>query len=172
MPSVTLRQWRDTDLDPLAEMGADPEVMRFFPTTLSRDESAAMLERMRRKIDEQGWGWWAVDFDGELAGLTGLSVPRFDAPFMPCTEIAWRLRRKFWGRGLATLAARQAIAYGFKTLQLPEIVSFTARINQPSWKLMERLGFTRDEAGEFDHPLLPAGHPLQRHVLYRLKRSE
>jgi RimJ/RimL family protein N-acetyltransferase len=172
MPSVTLRQWRDADLEPLAEMSADPEVMRFFPKVLTREESADFMERIRRIIDQQGWGWWAVEVDGEFAGMTGLSVPRFALPFMPCTEIAWRLRREFWGRGIAIRAAREALAYGFGTLKLSEIVSFTAKINVPSWRLMERLGFSRDVAGDFDHPALPVGHPLRHHVLYRLKRDE
>ena len=170
--TLTLRQWNDSDLAPFAAMSADPEVMRFFLATLTTEQSAAMMERIRRTIDEQGWGWWAVEVDGEFAGLTGLSVPKIAAPFMPCTEIAWRFRREFWGRGVAIEAARKALSFGFETLNLTEIVSFTAAINVPSWKLMERIGFKRDVAGEFDHPALPEGHTLRRHVLYRLPRDQ
>ncbi len=171
MESLTLRQWVDSDLEPYAAMNADPEVMRFFPALLTTEESAASMERIRRAIAERGWGLWAVEVDGAFAGFTGLNTPTFSAPFMPCTEIGWRFRREFWGRGLALRAAREALAFGFDQLKLDEIVSFTATTNVRSWKLMERLGFRHDVAGDFDHPAIPEGHPLRRHVLYRLRRA-
>src|SRR5262249_22580617 len=147
-------------LIPYAAMNADPEVMRHFPSTLTAEESAASLERARRGIDLRGWGIWAVEVNGEFAGFTGLSVPGFEAPFMPCTEIGWRFRREFWGRGLATCAARGALHFGFETLKLLEVVSFTATMNIPSQRLMQRLGFERDVAGDFEHPSVPEGHPI------------
>jgi RimJ/RimL family protein N-acetyltransferase len=168
-PLVTLRQWREDDLDAFAEMNADPEVMRHLLAPLTRDEAAAALARIRGAIAERGWGLWAVEVDGELAGWTGLNPPTWTAPFTPCVEVGWRLRRKFWGRGIATTAAREAVRYGFEELKLPELVSFTVLANERSWRVMERLGFTRDLAGDFDHPLLAAGHPLRRHILYRKK---
>lgn len=169
MEHLILRQWQDSDLDRFAEMNADPEVMRYFPAVATREESAAALERLRRTIDERGWGFWAVEVDRVFAGFTGLNIPNFQAPFTPCTEIGWRFRREFWGRGLAQRAAREALRFGFETLKLAEIVSFTAEINTPSRRLMERLHFVRDEDGDFDHPAIPEGHELRRHVLYRLK---
>jgi RimJ/RimL family protein N-acetyltransferase len=168
-PHVTLRQWRDDDLDAFAEMNADPEVMRHMPAPLSREESLATLERLRAGIAERGWGLWAVDVEGELAGWTGLNSPTWTAHFTPCVEVGWRLRRKFWGRGIATAAARDAVRYGFEKLNLTELVSFTVLANERSWHVMERLGFTRDVADDFDHPRLPEGHALRRHILYRKK---
>jgi RimJ/RimL family protein N-acetyltransferase len=170
MEQLTLRQWRDSDLEPFAEMNADPEVMRYFPALLTKDESAASMERQRRAIDQRGWGLWAVDVDGVFAGFTGLNVPSFSAPFTPCTEIGWRFRREFWGRGLAYRAACEALAFGFESLNLPEIASFTAATNVRSRRLMERLKFERDADGDFEHPSIPEGHLLRHHVLYRLKR--
>ena len=170
-PVVLLRQWLDSDLVPYAAMNADPEVMRFFPASLTAEESAESMERLRRAIAKRGWGLWVVEVDGDFAGFTGLNEPTFAAPFMPCTEIGWRLRREFWGRGIAIRAAREALAFGFHHLHLAEIVSFTAATNVRSWRLMERLGFRRDVDGDFDHPALPEGHPLRRHVLYRLPSS-
>src|SRR6267378_5891286 len=126
MEQLILRQWRDSDLEPYAAMNADPEVMRHFPALLTKAESAASLERLRRAIDEHGWGLWAVDVDGMFAGFTGLNSPSFSAHFTPCTEIGWRFRRESWGRGLAYRAAREALLFGFDSLRLPEIVSFTA----------------------------------------------
>ncbi|HVZ63250.1 MAG TPA: GNAT family N-acetyltransferase [Lacunisphaera sp.] len=164
---ITLRQWRDDDLDPYAAMNADPAVMEHFPRLLDRAESAESLARQRALITERGWGLWVIDVNGAFVGFTGLAVPRFAAPFMPCVEIGWRLRREYWGRGLALAAAAAALAYGFERLHLPEIVSFTAASNQRSRRLMDRLGFARDEAGDFLHPNLPPESPLRHHVLYR-----
>lgn len=171
MPTVLLRQWRESDLDSYAAMNADPEVMRYFPARWSWAESEASLQRMRRAIDERGWGLWAVEVDGTWAGLTGLNTPTFTAPFTPCVEIGWRYRREFWGRGVAFQAAQQALAYGFETLRLDEIVAFTAAGNLRSRRLMERLGFHHDAGQDFEHPFIPAGHALRCHVLYRLSAS-
>ena len=168
---LILRQWRDSDLEPYAAMNADPEVMRHFPALLTKEETAASLERQRRAIDERGWGLWAVEVDGVFAGFTGLNVPSFSAHFTPCTEIGWRFRREFWGRGLACRAAREALRFGFESLKLAEIVAFTAAINDRSRRLMERLRFERDAGGDFDHPSIPQGHVLRRHVLYRIRPS-
>ena len=169
MERILLRQWKDSDLEPFAAMNADPEVMRHFPALRSRAETAASLEKLRRAIDERGWGLWAVDVDGTFAGLTGLNVPDFDAHFTPCTEIGWRFRREFWGRNVAYRAACAALSFGFESLQLSEIVGFTVPANLRSRRLMERLGFQRDPTEDFDHPALPEGHPIRPHVLYRTR---
>jgi RimJ/RimL family protein N-acetyltransferase len=166
---VTLRQWRDSDLVPYCEMNADPEVMEFFPRTLSPSESEGFMRRCRAGLADRGWGLWAVDVGGEFAGFTGLSRPGFTAHFTPCVEIGWRLHRKFWGRSIAYEAALAAQAVAFEHLMLPELVSFTATQNIRSRRLMERLGFARSEEEDFLHPLLPRGSPLLRHVLYRRK---
>jgi len=167
LPRCFLRQWRHTDLARFAEMNADPDVMKFFPATLTAEESSVALERARSDIDRRGWGLWAVEVDGAFAGFTGLAEPRFSAPFTPCVEIGWRFRREYWGRGVAIAAARAAESFAFQNLRLAELVSFTAAINSPSRRLMERLGFSRDEADDFLHPSLPDNSPLRLHVLYR-----
>jgi RimJ/RimL family protein N-acetyltransferase len=167
---LVLRQWREEDLQPFAELNADPEVMRYFLAPLTREQSDEAAQRATRLIDEQGWGWWAVEAVGRapFIGFVGLSVPRFQAHFTPAVEVGWRLAREYWGHGYATEAARTAVTFGFDELGLAEIVSFTAIANEPSRRVMERLGMTHAEADDFDHPSLPDGHPLQRHVLYRL----
>jgi RimJ/RimL family protein N-acetyltransferase len=168
---LVLRQWKEADLEPYAAMNADPEVMRYFPAPLTREETAASLERLRRAIDERGWGLWAVEVNGMFAGFTGLNSPSFSAHFTPCIEISWRFRREFWGRGLASRAAREALRFGFDSLKLAEIVAFTATTNLRSRKLIERLGFERDVGADFAHPSIPEGHVLRRHVLYRLRAA-
>lgn len=171
MPDVRLRPWTDADLDPFAALSADPEVMRYFPSTLSREQAGEVMQRFREGVDRRGWGFWAVEVDGEFAGLTGLAEPRFEAHFTPCVEIGWRFARKFWGRGLAFAAARQAEDYAFSVLKLDALVSFTAVTNTPSRRLMDRLGFRYDPAGDFQHPNVPENHPLRPHVLYRKGRQ-
>ena len=170
---LLLRQWRDNDLDPFAALNADPIVMEHFPARLTRAESDAMVERIEAGFRTRGFGNWAVEVPGvaDFIGYVGLSVPSYDTPFMPAVEIGWRLDHRYWGRGYATEAARAALAFGFREAALSEIVSFTVPANVRSWRVMERLGMTRDPADDFDHPMLPPAHPLRRHVLYRLSRS-
>jgi RimJ/RimL family protein N-acetyltransferase len=170
---LVLRPLRDADLEPFAALNADPQVMQFFPKPLTRAESDAVAGRMREHLARHGFGFWAVEAPGvaELVGAVGLLVPSFEAPFTPCVEVGWRLARDYWGRGYATEAASAALAFGFDRLGLDEIVSFTVPANLPSRRVMERLGMTRSPADDFEHPFLPAGHPLCHHVLYRLSRS-
>lgn len=170
---LLLRPWRDEDLPAFAALNGDPEVMEFMPRLLSRAESDAFADRIRRRIEAEGWGLWALDVPGvaPFAGYVGLSVPSFEAPFTPSVEIGWRLARACWGRGYATEAARLAVDHGFCALGLEEIVSFTYEGNMRSRAVMQRLGMRHDASGDFDHPALP-GHWLQRHVLYRLPRPD
>lgn len=168
---LLLRGWRDSDLDPFAALNADAETMRFFPAPLTRKESDALAERWRSGLEAEGWGLWAVEAPGtaDFVGCVGLARPSFEAHFTPAVEVGWRLARSHWGKGYATEAARAALAHGFGALGLEEIVSFTSRRNEPSIRVMERIGMTRDPADDFDHPRLPAGHPLRPHVLYRAR---
>lgn len=169
---LVLRGWLHADRKPFAAMNADPEVMRHFPSTLSKAASDRLVNAIAEGWAEHGFGLWAVERleDGRFLGFTGLSRPAFDAPFMPAVEVGWRLVRDAWGRGYATEAALAAVAFGFESLGLDEIVSFTAPANERSRRVMERLGMTHDPDDDFDHPKLPEDHPLRRHVLYRLSR--
>jgi len=169
---LLLRPWRDEDLAPFAALNADPVVREHFPSTLSREESDASARRLRAEIDRNGYGPWAVEVPGlaPFVGVIGLAVPAFEAPFTPCVEIAWRLARAAWGRGFATEGARAAAAFAFDQLQLEEIVAMTTPANRRSRRVMEKLGMRHDPSDDFDHPLLPPGSPLRRHVLYRLRR--
>jgi RimJ/RimL family protein N-acetyltransferase len=166
-----LRRWRPEDLAPFAALNADPLVMEFFPSVLSARESDALAARIEADMSEHGWGLWAVEIPGvtAFAGYIGLAKPRLEAPFTPCIEIGWRLAHEHWGHGYATEGARAAVSFGFDRLKLEEIVSFTVPANARSRRVMERLGMVRNPADDFDHPGLPAGHTLRRHVLYRMK---
>jgi RimJ/RimL family protein N-acetyltransferase len=169
---LVLRGWRDADLAPFAGLNADPSVMRHFPALLSEEESATASGRIRALFREQGFGLWAVEVKGEapFAGFVGLHRPGFQAHFTPCVEIGWRLAERFWNRGLATEAARAALAFGFGTLGFDEIVAMAVVGNRPSRRVMDKIGMTHDASDDFDHPLIAEGHPLRRHVLYRVRR--
>jgi RimJ/RimL family protein N-acetyltransferase len=145
--------------------------MRHFPATLTRAESDAFADLIERGFETNGdWGLWALERKdtGAFIGFTGLAPVSFAAPFAPAVEIGWRLARPAWGHGYATEAARAAVGVAFDELGLDGLVSFTAPANVRSRAVMERLGMTRDPAEDFDHPRVPAGSPLRRHVLYRL----
>ena len=170
---LLMRQWRDSDREPFAALNADPAVMAHFLAPQTREQSDALIDRNSPEIEGRGWGLWALEVrdTGEFIGFTGLSVPSFEAHFMPAVEIGWRLAKGAWGNGYATEAARAALAHGFGPAGLAEIVSFTTTTNLPSQRVMQRIGMTLDEADDFDHVRLPDGHPLQRHVLYRINRA-
>ncbi len=171
-PRLRLRAWRDADLEPFAALNADPRVMEFCPASMTRAESDAMADKIRSLMSERGWGFWAVEIKegASFAGFVGLHIPNVSLPFSPCVEVGWRLAAAHWSKGYATEAARAAIGFGFGTLGLEEIVSFTAAGNARSRRTMERLGLC-NHGQVFEHPTLPEAHPLRRHVLYRLHRS-
>jgi ribosomal-protein-alanine N-acetyltransferase len=173
-PRLILRRWHDEDLPAYAALNADPRVMEHFAKPLTRQESDESAARIRAHFDRHGFGLWAVEVRGgaPFVGAVGLAVPRFDAHFTPCVEIGWRLAHEHWGRGYATEAADAALHYGFTAIGLKEIVSFTTVGNERSRRVMEKLGMTHSPADDFDHPMLPEGHRLRRHVLYRMRRSE
>lgn len=169
---VLLRAWRPDDAAPFAALNADPVAMEYFPSTLSRAESDAMIERLQAGLASRGWGSWCLDIDGQCAGFVGLAVPSFEAHFTPCVEIGWRLAPAHWGHGYVTEAAQCVLDLAFGSLALAEIVSFTVAGNWRSRRVMERLGMQHDAVDDFDHPRITAGHPLQRHVLYRVRRDQ
>ncbi len=168
---LVLRGWREEDLGAFAALNADPRVMEFMPKRLARAESDAFVGRIRTHFAEHGFGLWAVEVPGvaPFVGFTGLQVARFEAHFTPCVEVGWRLAYEHWGRGYAPEAAREALRHGFEVAGLDEIVSFTSVGNERSRRVMEKIGMARDLADDFDHPRLPEGHPLRRHVLYRIR---
>lgn len=168
---LLLRRWRASDHEPFAALNADPEVMEHFPNLLAREQSDRLVERIEAEFEHRGHGLWALETreGGEFIGFTGLAAVPFEAGFTPAVEIGWRLARPAWRHGYATEAARAALAFGFDELALEEIVSFAVPGNARSRAVMERIGMERDPAGDFDHPGLPVGHPLSRHVLYRIQ---
>ena len=170
---LILRPWRHSDREPFARLNADPRVMEFLPAILTREESDRLADRIENHFREHGFGLYAAELRDESSfiGFIGLAIPSFEAAFTPCVEIGWRLSAEHWGKGLATEGARAAVSEAFDNLKLQELVSFTVTENFRSRRVMEKIGMRHDPADDFDHPSLPAGHPLRRHVLYRLSRT-
>lgn len=167
---LLLRRWTAADREPFAAINGDPEVTRYLMGPIGRAASDAIVERIEAGFARNGFGFWAVEYVGvaPLIGMVGLSRPTFKAPFTPCVEIGWRLARRYWRQGLASEAARAALAFGFEVAGLREIVAFTAASNEPSQALMRHLGMRRDLEGDFAMPMVPEGHPLRPHRLFRL----
>jgi RimJ/RimL family protein N-acetyltransferase len=167
---LVLRGWTDADKAPFAAMNADRRVMELFPSVLTADESDALIARTMEAFREVGFGLWAAERrrDRALLGFVGLAAPAWEAAFTPCVEIGWRLAFDAWGEGYATEAGRAVLEFAFERLGLTQVVSFATVGNRRSRAVMERLGMSHDAADDFDHPRLATGHPLRRHVLYRL----
>ena len=172
-PRLILRPARDSDRAPYAEMNADPEVMTYFASTMTPEESDASLARFQAAYDRDGFGFLVAELrsTGAFAGIIGAQTMRDAVPNLPqpAVEIGWRLPRAFHGQGLATEGARATVEFCFNQLNLPEVVAITALGNQPSRHVMEKLGMTYRPDLDFNHPRMPAGHPHHRHALYQLQ---
>jgi RimJ/RimL family protein N-acetyltransferase len=164
-----LRRLTPEDREPFARLNADSQVMEHFPAQLSPTEAAAFQQKIDAHFATRGFGFWAVSprASSELLGMVGLGVVEFEAAFTPCIEVGWRLFPAHWGRGIAQEAAQACLDFAFARLQLEEVFAFTAVTNHRSQRLMQRLGM--QPAGEFLHPAL-AGHALERHLLYRIRK--
>ena len=174
---LILRQWFEDDLESFARLNADPKVREFFPGILTQKESDDSVKLMSDHIDRLNWGFWAASLleTNEFIGFIGLEDVYFKAPFnesTPAVEIGWRLAFNYWGKGYATEGAKAALKYGFETLHLPKIVSFTTIKNIRSRHVMEKIGMHHSEVDDFDHPKLPEGHRLKKHVLYQLEAQK
>jgi RimJ/RimL family protein N-acetyltransferase len=169
---LILRDWRDADLEPWIAMNCDPRVTEFFAKSYTRELSESAAATMREQLNRNGHGWWAVEVRGgpSFAGVIALQEVPFQAPFTPANEIGWRFAFDNWGRGYATEGARAALDFAFNELSWREVVAFTAATNVRSQRVMERLGMTHQPIDDFDHPKIEPGHPLRRHVLYRIRR--
>ncbi|MBA2726951.1 MAG: GNAT family N-acetyltransferase [Parachlamydiaceae bacterium] len=173
---LILRPWQERDLKPFAKLNADPQVREFFPGLLTSQESDHAVKIMSDHIEKYGWGFWAVSLiqTDEFIGMIGLEDVHFTAHFTttPAVEIGWRLAAEYWGKGYATEGALASLNFGFKELELPEIVAFTAVQNMRSRHVMEKIGMHHDQKDDFDHPKTPEGHPARRQVLYRIDTHE
>jgi RimJ/RimL family protein N-acetyltransferase len=170
---LVLRPFNDVDRPAFFELNTHPSVVELLGSSPSRAESDAMVDRFSAEMAREGWGFWAVEMAGgaPFIGMVGLHRMSPAMPIAPGIEIGWRLHPDHWSHGYATEAAAASLDYGFGQAGLREIVAFTTTVNDRSQAVMERIGMVRDVDGDFDHPLLPEGSPLRRHVLYRIMSS-
>lgn len=159
------RAWSAEDLPRMAAINADPEVMRFFPATVTEQQTQDFITRMQVMFQEKGYCYYAVDekAGGNLIGFIGLFWQTYEAPFTPATDIGWRLAKKFWGKGYATEGAARCLRHAFDELRLDRVVATAPSVNQPSVHVMEKIGLQK--LGEFIHPRL-AGNPRLEHCVY------
>jgi RimJ/RimL family protein N-acetyltransferase len=164
-PRLRLRRWHDDDLAPMAEIQADPEVMRWVGDGSPRDleQTAEDVERWEDEWDDEGFGLFAVELlsSGELAGFTGLSVPLFLPEILPAVEIGWRLGSPFWGQGYASEAAAAVLDFAAHDRNLDRLVSVHAIGNTASENVMRKLGMTPQR--ETTHPR--SGRPLRVYAI-------
>ena len=167
-----LRRWLDSDLKPFSYLNRDPEVMKYYPKTLSDLETLEMVRRIKHHFEKNDFGLFAVESKGtgEFIGYTGFLIPTFQSFFTPCVEIGWKFKKECWGRGFATEAANACLNYGFETLKFEKIVSFTSALNINSEKVMKRIGMKY--VTDFDHPQIEINSPLCRHVLYQIDNGK
>lgn len=169
---LLMRRWRESDREPFAELNGDPQTLVYFPDTLTRQASDAMIDQIEASFDARGYGPWALEVKstGRFIGFTGLSPMPDDIPGAGGVEIGWRLARAAWHHGYATEAARAAMTVAFGVLGLTELWSTTAVLNEPSQAVMRRIGMT--EVARYDHPRIADGHPLRPHVAYHLAHRQ
>jgi RimJ/RimL family protein N-acetyltransferase len=173
---LLLRPWREEDLAPFAEMNADPRVRQYFAGTLTREESDREAGYICDEFARNGYTFFAAEdrATGEFHGFIGLAQLNIDIPGVPprAVEIGWRLKHASWNRGLATEGARAALTHALHTLRLPTVYAYTAVQNQPSRNVMEKLGLTYQPSLDFDHPRVPEGNPIRRHVIYSISNPQ
>jgi RimJ/RimL family protein N-acetyltransferase len=169
---LIMRRWRDSDREPFAELNGDAETMQFFPSTMDRAASDALVDRIEASFERQGFGLWALEVaaTGRFIGFTGLNPMPDGVPGAGGMEVGWRLRKDAWHHGYATEAARAALGVAFDGAGLDEIWSMTAILNEPSQAVMRRIGLTQH--GFFEHPSVPEGSPIRPHVVYRIARAD
>ncbi|MFG2329508.1 GNAT family N-acetyltransferase [Streptomyces sp. NPDC048604] len=164
-PRLLLRRWTDDDLVPMAEINADPEVMRWIGggAVWDLEETAEGIERWEEEWDEEGFGLFAVELigSGELIGFAGLSVPEFLPEVLPAVEIGWRLGRPFWGQGYASEAAHAALEFALQDRGLDRVISIAHVGNTASENVMRKLGMVLER--ETTHPVF--GVPLRVHAI-------
>lgn len=170
---LRLRQWKDSDYPVFAEINSDEEVMKYYPNVMTESESNEMANKICSLIASRGWGFWAVEekISGKFIGFVGLHEPTYDLPVTPCVEIGWRLGRNYWGKGYATEAAKEVLNFAFEGLGLNVVYSFASIQNVKSWSVMRRLNM-ENTGDNFGHPIIPEGHELREHVLYRITKAQ
>jgi RimJ/RimL family protein N-acetyltransferase len=169
---LKLRAWRDGDREPLHALCNDREVMEFLGPPLDMAAVDAAIARQRGFQDQHGYCYWAVErkSDQRMLGFCGIMPGPVGVPHAGSPDIGWRLARDAWGQGYAREAAQSTLDWSWTHITDERIWAITVPANRRSWGLMERLGMVRMEDGDFDHPNVPDGSPIKRHISYYIDR--
>lgn len=166
---LVLRSWKEEDIPAFVRINKDEQVMEYFLNKLTYEETLEFYNRIQKELDACGYGLYAVEKknDHTFIGYVGFHEVTFEVDFAPATEIGWRLSAENWNKGYATEAASACLEYAQKHLKLKEVYSFTSLPNKRSQRVMQKIGMSKIK--EFNHPLVPTGHYLCRHVLYKIE---
>lgn len=169
---LILRPWHWDDLPELLEICSDPRVMATIGPLQDEAQVKAAMARQQADQAQYGYCYWAMELraTAQLIGFCGLEMQRAPMPIAGQTDIGWRLAHVRWGQGYAREAAITCLAWAWTHTTLDQIVAITTPANTRSWGLMERIGMRRVAEADFDHPDLPPGDPLRRHIFYRIDR--
>jgi RimJ/RimL family protein N-acetyltransferase len=168
---LILRTWSKEDIAPFAAMCADNEVMRYFPATLSFQETENLVNRFQERYEQDGYTYYVVEIKetGEFIGFCGMLMQTYESPFTPNVDIGWRLKKAAWGKGYATEAARACLVLAKETLGLKTIISVASQNNTPSINVMQKIGM--EKVGEFEHPALKDTPELNPCLVYKISLS-
>jgi ribosomal-protein-alanine N-acetyltransferase len=169
---LILRQWKEEDLITYAKITSSKEVMRYFPKTLTTEQSNTAARKFMKLVEERSWGFLAVEekSSGKFIGYAGLHAPQSKFPFSPCVEIAWRMADKYWENGYVLEAGEKIIAYAFEIIGLEELVYFSSLQNVKGEKVVKVLGMKKEDKN-FNHPFVKVEHKLSEHYLYTIKKQ-
>jgi RimJ/RimL family protein N-acetyltransferase len=172
-----IRNWRKSDLNEFLEMGQDEEVMKYFPSLLSEQQTLDLVERMQAQFEEKGYAYLPVETldNQEFIGMIGMSDQKYeiklgdsDEVLLRFVDIGWRLKTAAWGKGYATEGARAWMNYSFEKRKIETIYSVAPVINIASQNVMEKIGF--EKIGEFNHPKIDSSHPTRKCALFKNKK--
>lgn len=165
------RNWTEDDIPKMIAISGDSEVMRFFPAVATPEQTSDFIQRLTTLFNEKGYCYFAVDEleSGNFIGFIGLYDQNYEAPFTPCTDIGWRLDKRFWGKGYATEGAKRCLEYAFAVLNLDAVLSTAPKINEPSIHIMEKIGMVKQM--EFKHPRLKEHPHLETCVCYQINQN-
>ncbi len=161
------RNWDMTDIDKMHEINSDENVMKYFPTIPTKEQTKEFVERMKKQFENKGFCYFAVDKleDSELIGFIGLSEQIYEADFTPCVDIGWRIKSSEWNKGFASEGAKKCLDYALNELKLENVYSIAPKINTKSEYIMTKIGLKKQY--EFEHSLLTTNDRLKTCVLYK-----
>lgn len=166
------RNWLTIDVEIMDEINSDEEVMEFFPSIKSKQETSEFIERMQNQLQEKGFCYYAVDKleTSEFIGFIGLSEQTFTSDFTPAIDIGWRLKRDEWNKGYATEGAKRCLDYAFSQLKLEKVIAITPIVNLKSEQVMKKIGMKKVK--NFNHPTLADDERLRECSLYEINSYE